>query len=191
MSLAWITLKKGGTDVSEIEFDVETDADREAVDSLIGDLGSIASVRVEEPRRAVPEILVITGIFFTIVSGINALLEIIKKLSDFAKKGKRVTIVIKGHPIIIGIAKPEEIVEIIEYYNESTSSKDEEEVKLNAQQKANCDMIFGRKKAAELIQAIESGEIPYNSISREFRRAYIERSKELEQMDFEFTRVET
>ena len=178
--------------MSDIEFDVRINADKGAVDSLKSDLGRIASVKVEEPRRAVPETLVLIGILFTIISGTNALLEIIRKLSDFAKKGNQVTVFIKSHPIIIGYAKIEEIRDVIIYYNsESTSSNEEHKVKLDPQQKADCVMIFGRKKAAELIGAIESGGIPYSNISKEFIRAHIERSKEIGQLDFETTRVET
>jgi hypothetical protein len=178
--------------MSEIEFDVGTDADQTTVDNLINDLRGISGVKVEEPKRVVPDILVMIGILFTIMSGTNALMEIIKKLSDFAHEGKQVTIFIKNHPIIVGYAKPEEIRDVIvEYYKESASPDESGKVKVNTQQKANCVLIYGEKKAAELVQAIESGEIPYSNISKEFRRALVERSKELEQMNFESTRVET
>ncbi|MCJ7632514.1 hypothetical protein MUP77_09010 [Candidatus Bathyarchaeota archaeon] len=186
-------MSKEGKDVSTIEFEVGTDADKGTVDSLISELRKIVGVKVEEPRRAIPEALVMIGIIFTIISGTNALLEIIRKLSDFAEKGnKQVTIFIKNHPIIIGYANYEEIRDVIINYNkESTSSNDERKVKLNTRQKADCVVNFGRKKAIELIQAIENGEIPSGNVSKEFRKALIEKNKEIEQMNFETTRVET
>jgi hypothetical protein len=178
--------------MSEIELGVGVKADKAAIDGLRNDLAGIMGVKIEEPRRAVPETLALIGIFFTIISGTNALIEIISKLSNFAKKGNQVTIYIKNHPIIVGYAKFEEIRDVIIQYNrESTSSNEERRVKFDPQQRANCVMFFGGEKGAKLVDAIESGEIPYGSISREFMKAHIERSREIEQMDFETTRVET
>jgi hypothetical protein len=179
-------------DMSEIELSVGVKADKAAIHSLRSDLAGIMGVKIEEPRRAIPEALALISICFTIISGTNALIEIIRKLSDFAKKGNQVTIYVRNHPIIVGYAKLEEIRDVIIQYNkENTSSNEERRVKLDPQQKANCVMFFGGERGNKLVEAIESGEIPYGNISREFIRAHIERSREIEQMDFETTRVET